>query len=484
MAEEKTSSKLDISIKLVALLGGVATTVTTLIITVGQSNKNPPPDLPPRIVQYVPVENAPAQSKPVIINLTSSAPAPLVSAKTNESLATATVAEPVVVILQTQPAQVEPTVREQKISAPVFPESRRFEFLEARATGVGGSRAAAVTSALSEAVSMRLGAIVSGEIAMALKSERTSINDVESDKIRETLGSRFESASKGVVKWWDWEKEAYDGTNYTLTVVAVLAKPKPKTMDPNARKVVVALPFAVDRDATLLTKKIDKVKLGKALAASVANYLVQGRKFVMIDSGEGSLGTKAASVGNESLAGLIESADALEADYLVVGDAANIVVSRFKPGVGVLPEPAASGTVNFRVVRIDNRQAVLSRKFDLSTVKSDSLTGRDLEATLSDAIGSYVSQQMHETVFPIKVLAINGDSEVVLNRGGDGIKVGDVYELFTLGPVVNDPDTGEGMQVEQKSGEVTISRVTPKMSYASVTTRSGQIVAESLCRKK
>jgi hypothetical protein len=483
MAEEQKSFVIVLIGHWKELMIGISVTVGA-VVSVKQLNNNPLPDLPPKIVQNVPAENTPAQLKPVIINLTSSAPAPLVSAKTNESLETAIVAEPVVVILQTKPAQVEPTVREQKISAPIFPESRRFEFLEARATGVGGSRAAAVTAALSEAVSMRLGAIVSGELAMALNSERTSINDVESDKIRETLGSRFESASKGVVKWWDWEKEHYDGSNYTLTVVAVLAKPKPKTMDPNARKVVVALPFAVDRDATLLTKKIDKVKLGKALAASVANYLVQGRKFVMIESGEGALGAKAASIGNEPLAGLIESADALEADYLVVGDAANIVVSRFKPGVGVLPEPAASGTVNFRVVRIDNRQTVLSRKFDLSSVKPDSLTGRDLEATISDAIGSYVSQQMHETVFPIKVLAINGDSEVVLNRGGDGIKVGDVYELFTLGPVVNDPDTGEGMQVEQKSGEVTILRVTPKMSYASVISRSGQIVNDSLCRKK
>ena len=389
-----------------------------------------------------------------------------------------------VVVAVNAPVKADPIVREQIIPIPKFPESRNFEFLEARATGEGGSRVAAVTSALIEAVSMRLGSNVSAEINMALKSERTSINEVDSEKIRETLGTRYESATKGVVKWWDWEKEEYDGKNYKVTIVAVLTHRKPKSLDPLARKVVAVLPFTVDREATLLATKIDKVKLGKSIANSSSNYLVQGRKFAMVESGIDTLVAKAAKSGNDSLSGLIESAEALEADYILLGDAANIEVSRFKPGVGVLPNPTASGSINFRVVRIENRQTVLSRKFDLASIKPDTLTGRDPEAALTDAIGAYVSMQIHETVFPTKVLALNGDNEVVLNRGGDGFQVGDLYEIFTLGPVVKDPDTGESMQIEQKSGEVTITRVTPKMTYASITTRNGQIVAESLCRKK
>jgi hypothetical protein len=381
-------------------------------------------------------------------------------------------------------ARAEPKIRTQAISPPQFPESRNFEYLEARASGEGITRAAAVAAALSSAVSMRLGATISGSIELSLDSERKSINEVESDKIRETLGARYESASKGVVKWWDWEREEYDGQNYSLRVVAILAKRKPKSMDPNARKIVAVLPFTVDRDVSLLAAKVEGARFGRALATASSNHLVQGRKFALIESGSETLAAVAAKAGNESLAGLIESADALEADYLLMGEASRVEVSRFKAGVGVLPKPTVSGSVDFRVVKIDTRQIVLSRKLDLGSLVADLGTGREPDAVLSDAIGAYVSRQLHDTVFPIKVLALNGESEVVLNRGGDEMRVGELFEIFTLGPVVKDPDTGESMQLELKSGEVKVSRVTPKMTYAIVVEKVGQIVPESTCRRK
>jgi len=377
-----------------------------------------------------------------------------------------------------------PRLREQKAEVPQLQQTKTTEYLVARATGNGPSFASAASSAIAQALSMRLGAQVSSDVLLALKGESVSTDKFDSSNYRETLGAHYSSASKGLVKWWDWEKEEVQDGRYEITVVAILAKKKPKVADPSGRKIVAVLPFSLDQDFSALAAKIERAQFGRSISEAASNHLTQGRKFQVVAGSLEQLASKAANLGASGLQATVEAAEALEADFVIMGEAERLEVSRFRPGQGVLPNPVASGSILFKVLKVENGQTVLSKRFDLKDIRPDVLVGSKVAASVADALGVYISNQLHDTVFPIKVLAINGDSEVVLNRGGDALVVGDVYELFTMGPIVKDPDTGESLQIETKSGEITISRITPKMSYGTVSSRIGSIVLESLCRKK
>jgi hypothetical protein len=70
-------------------------------------------------------------------------------------------------------------------------------------------------------------------------------------------------------------------------------------------------------------------------------------------------------------------------------------------------------------------------------------------------------------VFPVKVGAYR-EGELFLNRGeGGGIHVGEIWEVYSAGESIVDPDTGEELgATETPIGRAEIVRVTPKFSVA------------------
>lgn len=53
-----------------------------------------------------------------------------------------------------------------------------------------------------------------------------------------------------------------------------------------------------------------------------------------------------------------------------------------------------------------------------------------------------VTNMIVTTVYPIKIVAINKDGEVMLNYGNSLLQNGDSLEVFSQGEAFVDPDTG------------------------------------------
>lgn len=74
-----------------------------------------------------------------------------------------------------------------------------------------------------------------------------------------------------------------------------------------------------------------------------------------------------------------------------------------------------------------------------------------------------------EAIYPVRLLEVTA-SKAVLNRGEGAINVGDVFEVYSLGKVFVDPDTGEKLgRGEAKVAVIKVIRVTPKFSEAEIT---------------
>lgn len=93
---------------------------------------------------------------------------------------------------------------------------------------------------------------------------------------------------------------------------------------------------------------------------------------------------------------------------------------------------------------------------------------------ITDHLAGEIVNGIVDVIYPAKVVAMFG-SQVTLNRGeGTGVSVGQKWDVFALGEEIIDPDTGESLGADEiKIGQIEISRVNAKLSYAEVMEDNG-----------
>ena len=73
-----------------------------------------------------------------------------------------------------------------------------------------------------------------------------------------------------------------------------------------------------------------------------------------------------------------------------------------------------------------------------------------------------------EGILPFRIAQVAGNT-VVINQGGDTLHIGEYLGVYAQGDEITDPQTGEVIdRIEIPVGDIKITRVTPKLSYAEV----------------
>ena len=91
---------------------------------------------------------------------------------------------------------------------------------------------------------------------------------------------------------------------------------------------------------------------------------------------------------------------------------------------------------------------------------------------------------MTENIYPPVVLQVLGGGAVAVNRGGNTVAAGDLFEVFALGPALVDPDTGESLgRLEMPVGFVRITTVKPKYSLAEIVAADAGVAADMVLRR-
>lgn len=95
--------------------------------------------------------------------------------------------------------------------------------------------------------------------------------------------------------------------------------------------------------------------------------------------------------------------------------------------------------------------------------------GDEMLIEFADEVGASLAYRVMDVAYPIRVLR-SARGQVMLNRGDDGsIAKGDILDVFIRdGDPIEDPDTGEVLYFEIPLGQVEVTRVTPKASFAKV----------------
>ena len=151
----------------------------------------------------------------------------------------------------------------------------------------------------------------------------------------------------------------------------------------------------------------------------------------------------------------------------------------------------ATMKVHFRVVETKSGKIVcantITRKLDSKDIPSQerkNMTGGDYRDRLFTDCAMTASNYILEGVYPVKIASVQGD-ELTLNRGeGTGLAVGGLYEVYSQGNTIKDPDTGESIgQEETKTGLIEVTSVQQKFSKAKMIKSEGPLEVGAICRQ-
>jgi hypothetical protein len=86
---------------------------------------------------------------------------------------------------------------------------------------------------------------------------------------------------------------------------------------------------------------------------------------------------------------------------------------------------------------------------------------------LVERAASRVTEEITQTIYPMRLIKFDDPTELIINQGGSGVQPGQRFRAMLLGEQLVDPYTKEPLgQSEKQIGVIEVQRVDSKVSYA------------------
>lgn len=355
--------------------------------------------------------------------------------------------------------------------------------------GEAAERSAAIQEALVEAVSKVAGVTLDAASATALTAlEKSGSNGKSEFQSEESFNSEVKKRSKGLIEKWEVLKEENSGGRWKVELTVSIFKIVGGNSH-DTRKTLAVLPFRVVGEPSFMGTPVGGGLIGNAIRESLVSYLTSGRKFAVLDEtfSDEVARQQGKNSSNESpIEAALREANKLGAQFVVTGIAEGIKLEEENVTVGnqTAPIRRASGILRVRVIRVDSGQTVLASETTLDKLPGFAVFGKQADQSLAVAAGQFFSNRILDTIYPIKVSSVNENGEIIIDRGGEGIKKGNIFGVFKVGKELRDESTGEKLGVEEtKIAEIEITRVEAKVSYANLIGKPIEVPPGSICRR-
>ena len=357
------------------------------------------------------------------------------------------------------------------------------EIVKIEVEGLGTSERNAIDLALTEAMGRVNGRSIESEVL----SQTSETTKTEGDSF-EYLGSEeyqneIKSKTKGVVESYNLISSGKDTTGlYRVKLSVSVLKFKP-SKSANRKRIAVLPLQARNNCCRVGATSINGDALGPELTAAVSAYLVQTRKFTVLDRAyedQASSERDRLSGPNVPITELAKLGQSLVADYVLVGTINNIFLREQERKMStvdrVIKSIQGNVAISYRIVDVPTGQVKFAETYNKrisGEIKNlDDPAQASLEAAQLTA--NNIGLKILEAIYPFVIESIDGD-KVTIGTGGDVMQVGQQFRLIQYGEKVRDSYTKESLgKKETIIGMVEITEVTPKMSYAKIINSSVQ----------
>ena len=380
-------------------------------------------------------------------------------------------------------------------------------------TGQGHNRDEAIKSALYRAIEQSRGVKVDSTTSTlgyrgttaGFGSTQPGQRNISIDSMNfSTVGTVYTTEIEGLIKGFEvLEESKVDDQTYQVKLKVNVYDYSIRGLTPKVK--IALMPVKTMQSSYhFLDQKISDQMLSTLFSQRLTMGLTQTNKFSVLDresygafiEEKAMLRAFDAPLGEQA-----KLAETLGSDYLLVGnvtqafiekidtrlDAANFTVSKYK----------ARFDFSFRLIDNSTKQVALAmdiQKYlenDEVRKLADETNTREWNASqIRDAFlalaANDVIEKIIDNVYPVKIAAIQDDGTVILNQGGDRMKTGTIFDVYSMGKEIIDPDIGLSLgQVENKVATIEIQRVANNLSYAILIDGNKDKVAEGLvCRAR
>ncbi len=367
---------------------------------------------------------------------------------------------------------------------------KKVRVVEGIAEGI--NRDEAVNNALIEALGQLNGVYIKKQTIVEDSSIESSRGDFSSFK----YNSKIEKLTKGKVDSYSiLNVEKIDDKNYQATVsitkIKITKRYKTPGLNPNKRRKLAVIPFEYKDSYTILNKLEVGKQVSDRFTQALVTKITQTRKFTILDR-ENSKYYQAEknfiNSGDSDKDELLKLGKRLGVDYLLIGKILDLSIQKITSHNNIgLPETSrliCNTTISYRILAMATQQIkwseTISKEFEIHKTSNQNST-EALFANASNTISQVIVSNITGNIYPIKIVSVTSNS-IILNQGGNGIKKGDIYQVYKNGQRLVDPYTNEFLGYEEiKSGEIEIRKVSSKISYARLL--RGKIAKGMVLRK-
>lgn len=351
------------------------------------------------------------------------------------------------------------------------------EIVKVEVEGVAETLQSAIDRALTEAMGRVNGRSIESEV-LSKTSETLSVKNQTEEYLSSTeYQDEIKSKTKGVVESYNLISSEQLEKNVYKVVLSVSVIKFKASKSANRKRIAVLPLRAREGCCRVGTTNINGQSFSEELTAAISSYLVQTRKFTVLDRQyESETNTEQDRLSSDDvpITELAKLGQELVADYVLVGTINNLFLREQQRQMSTVDRTittiAGNAAVSYRIIDVPTGQIKFSQTLNKSlNGKVKSITDPVQGALDSVSIvANDVGLKILETAYPFIVEKIEGEN-IVIGVGGDIIQVGERYRLIQYGKKIVDSYTKESLgRKENILGMVEITEVTPKMSYGKI----------------
>ncbi len=359
--------------------------------------------------------------------------------------------------------------------------------------GIGQTKTAAIKNALIEAINQTQGIkITSKREYLKVINETGSLSVGESRhsiSISEKSKKLITEATRGFIKNYSIVNSSKNSNTWNVKLKIKTLKYKTPGFNPNKRRKIAIIPLEYKRNYSVLSKTESGKVISKRLTQSLVSKITQSRKFTVLDRENSKYYEDEKNFilsGNSGKNELLKLGQRLGVDYLLVGQILNFSIKdrteHNNIGVPEKSQLMCNATISYRILAMATQQIkwseTVSREFMIVPNQNS------IEALLENVnhkITDVILSNILENIYPLKIVLVT-PSSVIVNQGGKSISKGTIFKVYKKAKRLVDPYTKEFLGYEEiKVGEIVITKVDPKVSYARV--KYGKVLKNMILRR-
>jgi curli biogenesis system outer membrane secretion channel CsgG len=370
--------------------------------------------------------------------------------------------------------------------------------------GFGSTMSTAVQNGLIEALKQAKGVNIDSRKEFTKNIRKTSISTDHSNshtvKVNTHSQRIVKEATQGLIQEYRiTDSHEIELGQWEVDLAVKMIRYKTPGISPHSRRKIAVIPFQSTMSSFVFHGvHIQSDEISRRFAQRIVTELTQTRRFTVLDREHKKefLAEKNLIWSSDTpISELMKIGEVLGVDYLLIGTISKFNQQQIPYTIQVTGETgynySASFFADYRIIVMATRQIKWANSITLTIddakirKMASSLDANQIQYKLLSLAAKQIVQKAVDNIYPLKVVKVQANGEVILNQGGITIAKGEKLNVFRAGEQIVDPYTGESLGAsEALVATIKINRVIPKMSFGTVIKGDiSSIKKGSICRR-